>query len=58
MCMHTGVAGSSTNVKPSWFMCACVLVSLNPGLGDTGISRSEWVIEEAVIEVFKKMRGD
>ena len=36
----------------------CMLVSISPGQGDTGISRDEPLIEEAVIEVFKKVRGD
>lgn len=36
----------------------CMLVSISPGQGDTGISRDELQIEEAVIEVFKKVRGD
>jgi len=36
----------------------CLLVSISPGQGDTGISRDELQIEEAVIEVFKKVRGD
>lgn len=35
-----------------------MLVSISPGQGDTGISRDEPLIEEAVIEVFKKVRGD
>lgn len=42
------------------FLCVslCMLVSISPGQGDTGISRDEPQIEEAVIEVFKKVRGD
>ncbi len=36
----------------------CMLVSISPGQGDTGIRRDEPQIEEAVIEVFKKVRGD
>lgn len=36
----------------------CMLESISPGQGDTGISRDEPQIEEAVIEVFKKVRGD
>lgn len=39
-------------------VCLCMLVCLSPGQGDTGISRDELLIEEAVIEVFKKVRGD
>lgn len=41
-------------------MCVCVwmLPSISPGQEDTGISRDELLIEEAVIEVFKKVRGD
>lgn len=39
-------------------MSLCMLVRISPGQGDTGISRDEPQIEEAVIEVFKKVRGD
>lgn len=39
-------------------LCVCVLVSISPGQGDTGINGDEPQIEEAVIEVFKKVRGD
>ena len=39
-------------------LCVRVLVSISPGQGDTGISGDEPQIEEAVIEVFKKVRGD
>lgn len=39
-------------------VCVCMPVCLSPGQGDTGISRDELLIEEAVIEVFKKVRGD
>lgn len=35
----------------------CLLTSISPGQGDTGISRDEPQIEEAVIGVFKKVRG-
>lgn len=38
--------------------CRCVCSILNPGSEDTGISRDELLIEEAVIEVFKEVRGD
>lgn len=44
--------------------CVCArpslhkLASASPGQGDTGISGDEPQTEEAVIEVFKKVRGD
>lgn len=31
---------------------------ISPGHGDTGIRRDELQVEEAVIEVFRKVRGD
>lgn len=31
---------------------------ISPGHGDTGIRGDELQVEEAVIEVFKKVRGD
>lgn len=40
------------------FASLCMPMSISPGQGDTGISRDEPQIEEAVIEVFKKVRGD
>lgn len=47
-------------------VCVCVrartslrkLASVSPGQGDTGISGDEPQTEEAVIEVFRKVRGD
>lgn len=35
----------------------CTLACLSPGQEDTGINRDEPLIDEAVIEVFKKVRG-
>lgn len=36
----------------------CKFASVSPGRGDTGISGDEPQMEQAVIEVFKKVRGD
>lgn len=36
----------------------CTLACLSHGQEDAGISRDELLIDEAVIEVFKKVRGD
>lgn len=50
--------------KPCKRVCVCArpslrkLGSVSPGQGDTGISGDELQTEEAVIEVFKKVRGD
>lgn len=54
--------GEKKKKKPCVCACArptlCRLANVSPGRGDTGISRDEPQMEEAVIEVFKKVRGD
>lgn len=50
-CVHSG---GGKKKSPS----LCKLASVSPGRGDTGISGDEPRMEKAVIEVFKKVRGD
>lgn len=70
MCICVHLHSSEIAERFGWKTCLCVrvpfcvrvslclLVSISPGQGDTGINRDEPQIEEAVIEVFKKVRGD
>lgn len=56
-CVHSG-GGKKSLVRACARPSLCKFASVSPGRGDTGISGDEPQMEQAVIEVFKKVRGD
>lgn len=60
VCLYREHKFNCLNPKLSMHVCfpPWTLACLSSGQEDTGISRDELQIDEAVIEVFKKVRGD